>query len=123
MTHLLYLVHTAIEPEKEDAFNEWYNTKHCVEMLQCDGVLSAARYRLLDTAARFPDFTYRRPHAADEADRPYLAAYQFADGAAFDAWFRSEERVRLREDHEARFPQRIPPKGGMYEQLLDLRRG
>lgn len=123
MTQLLYLVRTAIEPEKEKAFNHWYNTKHCVEMLQCDGVLSAERYRLIDTAARFADYAYRRPHAADEPDRPYLAAYSFADGAAFDAWFRSTERMRLREDHEAHFPQRIPPKGGAYEQLLTLQRG
>jgi len=123
MSQLLYLVRTAIEPEKEDAFNNWYDTKHCVEMLDCPGVLSASRYRIVDTVARFPDFSYRHPHAADEADRPYLAAYRFADEVSFDSWFLSDARVQLREDHEARFPQRIPPKGAAYAQMLDLHRG
>ncbi len=34
-----------IDPEKEEAFNHWYNTKHIPEMLRVPGVISAHRYR------------------------------------------------------------------------------
>jgi antibiotic biosynthesis monooxygenase (ABM) superfamily enzyme len=38
-------VRVNIAPEKEQAFNEWYNNVHVPEILACPGFLSGRRFR------------------------------------------------------------------------------
>ena len=41
----LLIVSLDIAPEKEDAFNDWYNKKHIPEVLSAPGLVSGKRYR------------------------------------------------------------------------------
>lgn len=38
----------AIEPEREDEFNRWYNQVHLADVLKVDGYVAATRYELQD---------------------------------------------------------------------------
>jgi antibiotic biosynthesis monooxygenase (ABM) superfamily enzyme len=42
---ILMQVRVNIAPEKEQAFNEWYNNVHVPEILACPGFLSGRRFR------------------------------------------------------------------------------
>ncbi len=61
-----------IDPSREDAFNDWYDTEHLPQLAAVPGVLSARRYRATDT----------------ESERKYLALYHLRDGAVSrsDTW-------------------------------------
>ena len=41
-----FVVKATIEPEHEDAFNDWYNNEHAPQLLQYNGAVSARRYRM-----------------------------------------------------------------------------
>jgi hypothetical protein len=42
MTTTLFVVKASITPEQEEAFNRWYDTEHCPQLLQFRGGQRAA---------------------------------------------------------------------------------
>ena len=52
MATVLFTVKASITPDQEEAFNRWYNTEHCPELLQFKGALSARRYKAIMGADR-----------------------------------------------------------------------
>ncbi|WP_336874022.1 hypothetical protein [Rhodococcus qingshengii] len=45
-------VRTDVDPQAEDAFNDWYNQTHLPEVLQCPGFVTAARYECVEGEPR-----------------------------------------------------------------------
>ena len=45
-------------PDKEDAFNAWYNTYHVPEVCALDGFVGAKRFKADATQFADPDFSY-----------------------------------------------------------------
>jgi antibiotic biosynthesis monooxygenase (ABM) superfamily enzyme len=41
----ILVVTAEVDPEKEEAWNEWYNKKHLPDILECPGWYEARRYR------------------------------------------------------------------------------
>jgi len=74
---VLYIVSMTPDQGYEDAFNEWYDTEHVPELLECPGFESARRF----TAIEGIDGS---PH--------YLAVYEMSGMEAF----RSPEYLKLR---------------------------
>ena len=58
MATVLLTVRATITPEAEEAFNHWYNTEHCNDVLKLPGVLSARRFKpiLGDENHHYPTF-------------------------------------------------------------------
>ena len=48
MATTLFIVKATIPPEKEAAFNRWYNEEHVPQVLQFPGLVSARRYKALE---------------------------------------------------------------------------
>ena len=48
MATVTFIVKATIPPDKEAAFNRWYNAEHCPQALQFPGMVSAHRYKALD---------------------------------------------------------------------------
>lgn len=68
--NVLYLVSLNPEPGYEDKFNEWYNTQHVPELLDCPGFRHASRFELVDGI---------------DGSLRYLAVYDMESMAAFDS--------------------------------------
>ena len=47
MAVVLFVVRASITPEREEAFNRWYNEEHCPQLLQFRGAVSARRYKAI----------------------------------------------------------------------------
>jgi hypothetical protein len=65
MTRALYVVHSRpSSPDKEDAYNDWYDNVHLKDVCSVPGVVGARRYKVADTqtAGGLP---------------PYVAIYEF----------------------------------------------
>lgn len=87
MSTVVYMVKASITPEHEAAFNEWYNTELCAELLHFPGVVSARRYKAL----------------MGEERHQYIVMYEFENEAAFENFRTSEKRRTLIERTEATF--------------------
>lgn len=87
MSTVLYMVKASITPEHEAAFNAWYNTELCDQVLRFPGVVSARRFKAL---------------LGEERHR-YLVMYEFENEEAFEKFRTSEERRKLIERTEAKF--------------------
>ena len=45
MTHYLFFTYSDCkDPDREDEYNEWYNTKHVPDMLEIPGMIQATRW-------------------------------------------------------------------------------
>ncbi|QIX28728.1 hypothetical protein ncot_10370 [Nocardioides sp. JQ2195] len=67
-------VRADVEPEAEVAFNEWYNTTHLPEVLECPGFVAAARYECIEGEPQFLSvYQLDRPDALEtpEMDKVY----------------------------------------------------
>jgi antibiotic biosynthesis monooxygenase (ABM) superfamily enzyme len=84
---VLLTVVATVEPAHERAFNRWYDEEHAPQMLRQPGCLRAGRYRNLDE---------------DAAER-YIAVYEFADRASYDAFQASAEKPRLVAEYDEAF--------------------
>ena len=62
------VVHTRVPPEREEAFNRWYDEVHLPEITNCPGFLRSARYV-----------------ATDAGGRRYLALYELEDESALES--------------------------------------
>ncbi len=57
MAVALFMVRATIAPEREDAFNRWYDKEHCPQLLRYRGAVSARRYkRILGDGKYQPTF-------------------------------------------------------------------
>ena len=64
---LLRCNRSAVVPERDAQFNQWYNETHLPELLECPGWLSASRYEAVRGTPK------------------YLALYDLADAAALES--------------------------------------
>ena len=66
----LFIVRATIPPEKEEAFNRWYNEEHMpLVMERIPGILSGRRYKIIEGEEKYP----------------YMAMYEFASYEALEA--------------------------------------
>ena len=67
MAVVLFVVRASITPEREEAFNRWYNEEHCPQLLQFRGAVSARRYKAI----------------MGEDEYQYMAMYEFESEATY----------------------------------------
>ena len=87
MATVLFVVKATITAEKEDAFNHWYNTEHCPQLLRYRGAVSARRYKSI----------------LDEDRIQYMAVYEFQDEATFREFQDSDHLRELKAEYETNF--------------------
>ena len=88
MATILFVVKATIPPDKEAAFNRWYNEEHVPQVFQFPGLVSARRYRLIEG-----DDKYR-----------YMAMYELQDEPTYRRFIASDHMKTLRADFDAHFP-------------------
>jgi len=89
MAVTIFVVRATITPEKEAAFNRWYNEEHAPQLLQFNGAVSARRYKKIMGEDKFQ----------------YLAVYEFANEAVFERFLKSDHLKTLAKDYDAHFGQ------------------
>ena len=87
MATVLFVVKASIAPEQEAAFNRWYNTEHCPELLQYKGAVSARRYKAIMGEDRYQ----------------YMAVYEFESEATFQKFLKSDHLANLKKEYDAKF--------------------
>ena len=87
MATVLFVVKATITPEQEDAFNRWYNTEHCPDLLRYRGAVSARRYKAILGEDRYQ----------------YMAVYEFESEETFQRFLKSDDLVKLKADYDANF--------------------
>lgn len=87
MPTVLFVVKATITPEREEAFNRWYNEEHVPQVLQFKGLVSARRYRVLE----------------GEEDWRYLAVYELQDEATYRRFMASDHFRALRAEYDRHF--------------------
>ena len=87
MITTLFVVKASITPEQEEAFNRWYHTEHCPQLLQFRGVVSARRYKAILGEDRYQ----------------YMAIYEFESEATLERFLDSEHFAQLRRGYDASF--------------------
>jgi antibiotic biosynthesis monooxygenase (ABM) superfamily enzyme len=89
----LFVVKATIAPDREAAFNEWYDTVRAAEAARVPGCLGMRRYAAvpLDSA-----------HAGAEPWQ-YMVCYEFESEDALRAFARSETLRAMTRDYDARF--------------------
>jgi antibiotic biosynthesis monooxygenase (ABM) superfamily enzyme len=88
MATTLFIVKATIPPDKEAAFNRWYNEEHVPQVLQFPGLVSARRYKALEGEDRYQ----------------YMAVYELQDQATYERLRDSEHMKTLRAEYDAHFP-------------------
>jgi antibiotic biosynthesis monooxygenase (ABM) superfamily enzyme len=92
----LFIVHSSIDSEREEAFNHWYTTKHCPDVLKAPGAISARRYRRI----------------LGDDPQMYIAVYEFESEDALNRFLESPYRKELLAEHHA-----------LWDPFPDLTRG
>jgi len=87
MTTTLFVVKASITPEQEEAFNRWYYTEHCPQLLQFRGAVSARRYKAILGEDRYQ----------------YMAVYEFESEGTLERFLESEHFAQLRRDYDVSF--------------------
>ena len=87
MAVVLFVVRASITPEREEAFNRWYNEEHCPQLLQFRGAVSARRYKAI----------------MGETEYQYMAVYEFESEATYQRFLESEHLEELKRDYDAHF--------------------
>ena len=87
MATALFVVKASITPEQEEAFNRWYNTEHCPQLLQFRGAVSARRYKAI----------------LGEDLHQYMAVYEFENEATLRRFLESEHFAQLKRDYDVSF--------------------
>ena len=89
----IFVVKATIAPEREAAFNEWYDTVRAVEIARVPGCLGMRRYAALPLESA---------HAGDEPWQ-YMVCYEFDSEASLQAFVRSDTLRAMTKDYDARF--------------------
>jgi hypothetical protein len=87
MATVLFVVKASITAEQEDAFNRWYDTEHCPQLLQYRGAVSARRYRAI----------------MGENKYQYMAVYEFESEQTFQEFWNSDHLTKLKKEYELNF--------------------
>ena len=87
MAIVLLTVKATIEPDHEAAFNHWYDTEHCAQLLRFPGVVSARRYKTL----------------MSDDKHQYIAVYEFDSEETFARFQDSQEFKDLLAEYDAKF--------------------
>ena len=87
MATTLFVVKATILPDKEAAFNRWYNEEHCPQVLQYKGAVSARRYKAILGEDKFQ----------------YMAVYEFQDEDTLLRFLDSPHMKELRADYDRHF--------------------
>ncbi len=87
MATALFVVKASITSDQEEAFNRWYNTEHCPELLQFRGAVSARRYKAIMGEDRYQ----------------YMAVYEFENEETFEKFLKSDHLANLKKDYDAKF--------------------
>jgi antibiotic biosynthesis monooxygenase (ABM) superfamily enzyme len=89
----IFVVKATIAPDREAAFNEWYDTVRSSEAARVPGCTGMRRYAAvpLDSA-----------HAGAEPWQ-YMVCYDFDSEAALEAFVRSDTLRAMTKDYDARF--------------------
>jgi antibiotic biosynthesis monooxygenase (ABM) superfamily enzyme len=102
MASVLYMVKTAIEPEREAEYNLWYNEEHCPMMLRFPGAVSAHRYRSF--------------HGTDGLYN-LVAVYEFQDRATFERFLASDHAKAMYDERRRRFGPVLDARAEAMEQV------
>ncbi len=87
MATVLFTVRATITPDQEAAFNRWYDTEHCAQLLRYRGAVSARRYKTI-----LGDDKYQ-----------YMAVYEFESEATFEQFLESDHLGELKQEYELNF--------------------
>lgn len=87
MAIALFAVKATITPDREAAFNEWYNHEHIPDLLKFKGVVSARRYKAILGEEKFQ----------------YLALYEFESENALQIFLKSDHFAWLKRETDAHF--------------------
>jgi len=101
MAVVLLTVRATITPEKEEAFNHWYNTEHMAQLLQYRGAVSAHRYKKI-----LGDDKYQ-----------YMAVYEFESEATFDRFLKSDHFKGLIAEYDLNFGDASERERAAYVQV------
>ncbi len=84
----MLIIMAKVIPEKEEAFNRWYNEEHLPRVLdRLPGILSARRYRIMEGEEEFQ----------------FMALYEFETYKALDAALNSAAMKKLIEEYNEAF--------------------
>lgn len=73
----VFVVGTQPSPEMDDKYNNWYNGTHIPQLLPCEHLRGATRYKILPgTQGEYP---------------AYIALYDFRNLKGFEAWYSGPE--------------------------------
>lgn len=91
--NFLFMAAMDVKPEKEDAFNEVYDTEHIPFLLKVPGILSAARYRIQGFEMTIGG---KKQTVSPSGEPSYLAAYEFesAEVLSSEGWLEGVEHGR-----------------------------
>jgi antibiotic biosynthesis monooxygenase (ABM) superfamily enzyme len=90
----LYIVMATIAPDKEEAFNKWYNEEHVPRVLERHpGVLTGKRYKIV----------------SGDDKHQYMAIYEYESLEALEKAQSSESTAQLIREYDAAFG-----KGGRH---------
>jgi heme-degrading monooxygenase HmoA len=89
----IFVVKATIAPEREAAFNEWYNTQRASEASRVPGCLAMRRYEAI------PLYT---DHVGAEPWQ-YMVIYEFESEAALHAFVHSDTLKAMTRDYNTRF--------------------
>ena len=87
MATVLFVVKASISPDREAAFNRWYNTEHAPEVLRFKGAVSARRYKAILGEDRYQ----------------YVAMYEFESEETFQRFLESEHFAHLKKEYDVNF--------------------
>jgi len=89
----LFVVKATIAPEREAAFNEWYDTVRSAEAARVPGCTGMRRYAAVPLES---------DHAGAEPWQ-YMVCYEFESEDALQAFVRSDTLRAMTRDYDARF--------------------
>ncbi len=87
MAVALFTVRATIAPEREDAFNRWYDNEHCPQLLRYRGAVSARRYKRILGNGKYQ----------------YMAVYEFESRETLESFLESDHFAELIEEYERNF--------------------
>jgi heme-degrading monooxygenase HmoA len=90
----LFVVKATIAPEREAAFNEWYDTTRAAEAARVPGLVAMRRYAPLEVDVR--------AHPGSEPWQ-YMVVYEFDSEEALRDFAASDTLEAMTRDYEARF--------------------
>jgi antibiotic biosynthesis monooxygenase (ABM) superfamily enzyme len=93
MRPAIFVVKATIAPDKETAFNDWYDTVRAREMTQVPGFIAMKRYAALP---------HESTHAGAEPWQ-YMVCYEFDSEASLQAFVRSDTLRAMTKDYDSRF--------------------